>query len=100
METPEGYEEQNPLNMWNPEKEGDKLEGKIISENKEGTYGTQYTIRTHDGNKIMTPSHKVLQNRMTLCAVGDTVMIVFEGTEPPKVKGQNPTKIYKVFKAK
>jgi len=83
------------MNFWSPEEVGDKLEGEVM-EIKEGDYGTQYLIDTGKA-QMLTPSHKVLQNRMKKASVGTQCMIEFTGTEPPKVKGQNPTKMYKVY---
>lgn len=91
------YKEQTQ-EMWLPKNINDKLEGKIIEINTEGMYGNQYHIEQDDGSVIVTPSHKVLQNRIINCSKGDKVKIVFEGEEAPKVKGQNPTKMYKVYK--
>ena len=92
----DGYEEQEGvMDMWLPDTEGDEIEGKVV-EIIEGTYGPQYKLELPDGETATTPSHKVLQNRMTNVKVGDVVKIIFIGTEPPSVKGQNPMKMYKV----
>jgi len=87
-------------NFWNPEKEGEELIGKI-TEIADGMYGKRFTIETKKDGKeemIAMPSHKVLQSRLSMCAIGDEVKIVFTGTQPPKVRGENPTKLYDVFK--
>lgn len=84
--------------MWLPVKEGEELEGDIIEINTEGMYGNQYHIKKADGSVIVTPSHKVLQNRIINCVKGDKVKIVYVGEESPKVKGQNPTKMYDVYR--
>lgn len=86
---------ENDLNIWLPKVKDDEIEG-IIAMITEGSYGKQYKIEGTRG-VWTTPSHKVLQNRMAKCKVGDEVKIVFIGTEPPKVKGQNPTAMYDVF---
>lgn len=83
-------------NIWMPKKENDELIG-IILEVKEGQFGKQYEIGVDDGSSIWTPSHKVLQNRLTACKKGDNVKIVFTGQELPKVKGYNPTALYDVY---
>ena len=58
----------------------------------------QYTIKKQsDGEEVLTPSHKVLQNRMQKATVGTQVEIIYRGNEPPKVRGQNPTEMYEVF---
>lgn len=91
--------EKQETEMWLPEKEGDELIGEV-TDIVEGAYGFQYTIKKKDGKETRTPSHKVLQSRMSNVGKGDMVKIVYKGEEAPKVKGQNPTKIYEVFKGK
>jgi len=81
--------------MWLPEKANDELVGKII-EQIEGSYGMQWIIETKEGN-VRTPSHKVLQNRLNGIETGKEVKIIYDGEEPPSVKGQHPTKMYRVF---
>lgn len=95
----DNWEKQEGSGLWLPEKEGDELIGEV-TDVKEGTYGNQFVIKKQDGEEIRTPSHKVLQNRMTDATVGTKVKIVYIGEEPPSVKGQNPTKMYDVFFAK
>ena len=92
-----GYVKQEGAGIWLPKDEKEILEGEVTSINREGLYGTQYTIKKSDGEEVVTPSHKVLQNRMQKAAVGTKVKIVFVGTEPPKIRGQNPTTMYDVF---
>ena len=84
-------------NFWQPELPEDKVEGVIISK-YDGNFGTHYVIETPDGKKVSTPSHKVLHDRMSNCQIGDSVRIVYMGELPPKVRGQNPTKLYEVYK--
>ena len=85
------------LGIWLPETIDDELAGEVTGINKEGDYGTQHTIKKSDGEEILTPSHKVLQNRLRTVKVGDKVRIVYMGTEPPKVKGHHPTEMYEAF---
>ncbi len=92
-----GYVKQEGAGIWLPEKEDEELEGEVTHVNREGLYGVQYTIKKADGEEILTPSHKVLQNRMQKAEVGTKVKIVSKGTEPPKIRGQNPTSIYEVY---
>lgn len=80
--------------IWLPEKVGDAIEG-TITEIKNGLYGVQAVIVNGD-NEWITPSHKVLQNRISECKVGDYVRITYERDELPSIKGRNPTKIYSV----
>jgi len=88
---------QEAQDMWLPEQAGDELVG-TVTDVTEGLYGKQHTIKKDDGTLIKTPSHKVLQNRLVECVAGDVVKIVFSGEQPPAVRGNNPTKIYEVFK--
>ena len=92
------YEKQEGAGIWIPEKEGEILAGEITEKDKEGLYGTQYTIKKSNGEEIKTPSHKVLQARMSKISPGDQVKLVFINEVPPAVKGQKPTKIYEVYK--
>lgn len=87
----------NDVTFWKPDVEGAELVGKIVDK-RQGDYGFSYTIENDRKEKIVTPSHKVLQNRMAGFQIGDDVKIVFNGTEAPKVKGQNRTMLYSVFK--
>jgi hypothetical protein len=89
------WEKQESTGIWIPTEEGDTVEGTVL-DIVEGSYGLQYVINADD-KEIRTPSHKVLQNRMAKVKKGDTVRIVYDGEEPPSVKGQNATKIYSVF---
>jgi len=96
MKDEEGYEEQESTLYWNPAREGETLKGKIAYI-EEGEYGMSYTIEQEDKSLIKTPAHKVLVSRMGKAKEGDRVKITFLGEELPKVKGQNPTKMYKVL---
>ena len=89
-------QEGEKMEIWMPEKEGDELVG-VVEEIKLGDYGKQYLVKQDDDAEIWTPSHKVLQNRAVEVTVGDDVKIVYDGTEPAKKKGNNPTTMYKVF---
>lgn len=92
------YEKQEGAGIWLPEKENEELEGEVTHVNTEALYGTQYTIKKKDDDdEVLTPSHKVLQNRMQKAEVGTKVKIIFKGTEPPKIRGQNPTSMYDVY---
>jgi len=89
------YIEQTGTEIWLPEI-GQEIEGKVVDKS-EGDYGTQWTIQKADGSLIKTPSHKVLQNRLVACKIGDEVKMVYDKDDAPSVKGFSPTKIYKVF---
>jgi len=92
----EWTERETQGDLWLPVNEKDELVGKVVEE-IDGTYGSQWVIEQEDGTKVRTPSHKVLQNRMAGIAVNTEIKIVYTGEEPPTVKGQNPTKMYKVY---
>ena len=97
MENEENWEEvKSSTGLWLPEKENESVQG-VITEIKEGQYGLQVVIEDENGESITTPSHKVLQTRLNGFNVGDSVRIVFTGTDLPKVKGQNETRLYSVF---
>lgn len=83
--------------LWLPTEEGAELIGKVTAIS-EGNYGMQYTIEQENGEELRTPSHRVLQNRMANVKEGDNIKIVYKGEEPPSVKGQNPLKMYEVYK--
>lgn len=82
--------------MWLPKKEGENLKGEVM-DITEGMYGKQYLLKKADGETVLTPSHKVLQTRLLKVKVGQVIRIQYEGDEPPKLKGQNPTKMYRAF---
>lgn len=83
------------LNIWKPEKSGDQIQG-VVLEIREAQFGKQWEIETGDSS-IWTPSHRVLQNRLSKVKKGDTVKLVYTGQDLPKVKGNNPTALYDVF---
>lgn len=92
----EWKETKSDVTFWSPESIDDSLIGEVVAE-KDGEYGKQWTIKKEDGLLALTPSHKVLQNRMAEVKLGDFVKIIFIGEENPKLKGHNKTKMYKVF---
>lgn len=98
-EQTDGWEEVKESNFWNPEKEGDVVEGVIIAMETDN-FGLRVTIEAPDKKTIILPSHKVLQTRLKNCKVGEQIKVIFEKTDLPKIKGHNPTKIYKVLKKK
>lgn len=89
-------EQESEMGIWLPQKENEELQG-IVMEIVKGQYGMQLTIKKNDGALIKTPSHKVLQAKLSKVEVGDLVKIVYVKQELPKVKGENGAKIYKVF---
>jgi hypothetical protein len=95
----EWIEVKGESNIWLPTKEGDSIEGIIISM-IQSTYGLSVIIEDKDHKQILMPSHKVLQSRLSYCKVGDIVKVIYEKEELPKIRGQNPTRIYKVLTKK
>jgi hypothetical protein len=94
------WEEIGQLKIWKPAKENEVLEGKVASVKEQSSFGKSWTIVDAEGEEVQTPAHKVLQNRMENCKVGDHVRITFLGTEAAKVRGQSPMAIYKVERRK
>ena len=96
----DGWEEvKGESNVWLPTKPNESVEGRIKSM-IQGNYGLQTTIEDKEKKAITLPSHKVLQNRLANCKVGDMIKVIYEKDELPKVRGQNPTRIYKVLTKK
>lgn len=83
-------------NIWIPVVDGEQIEGTVIDK-IEGQYGIQLVLNS-EGNEIKTPSHKVLQARLEKIEKGDKIRITYKGEVPPSIRGQNPTKIYKLEK--
>lgn len=93
-----GIREIGNQSYWSPAKEGDALEGEVIAVSDSQFEGKKtYLIRAKGGEETATPVHEVLCNRMKTVKAGDTVRIEFLGEEAPKLKGYNPTKLYRVF---
>lgn len=95
--TNEWKEQTTDFNVWKPTVEQEELKGFLKEVKDSGDFGKQYLIMKSETEEIWTPSHKVLQNRMINAKVGDEVKIVYEGEELPTVKGNNKTKMYKVY---
>ena len=60
--TNDGWEEVKESNFWNPEKEGESVEG-IITSMEQDNFGLKVTIE-YDKKTTILPSHKVLQARL------------------------------------
>jgi hypothetical protein len=88
--------EVNESGFWTPQKIEDEMIGEVTAI-VSGNFGLQLQITDADGNKLLTPSHKALQSRLTNIKVGDYIRIIYKGTELPKVKGQNGLMKYTVF---
>jgi hypothetical protein len=89
------FEERTGGYFWKPTNEGDSVEGNLVKVRK-GQYGDVYDIETKDGTTTV-PSSAVLANRISMADEGKYVRIVFDGLQQSKIKGRNPTKLFKVF---
>jgi hypothetical protein len=96
MAKEEDWEKIEPAGFWNPAEEGDELKGQVLAI-IDGQFGSHYKIKKDDGTEILTPAHKVLLNRLATVKEGHSIRIVYDGEQPPKVRGQNPTKMYTVY---
>jgi len=83
------------MDFWNPA-EGEELIGEV-KELVAGNYGLQIQVLKEDKTVVTTPSHKVLQAKLSKIKVGDKVKIVYVKQDLPKIKGQNGVKLYEVF---
>ena len=83
--------------FWEPQKIEDEIIG-VITEMIEGKHGMMYVILTATDEKLLTPAHNILQDRMKEVVVGDLVKIIYKG-EKDTGKG-NPAQVYKVYRAK
>ena len=93
----EWQEVKSDTGIWVPTQIGEAVEGEVI-EIKQGQYGVQIVLETGQGIKITTPSHKALQARLYGFKPGDFIRIVYQGTDLPKLKGNQPTRLYAVFR--
>ena len=82
--------------LWTPKDKDEELEG-VVMKVVDGSYGKQYQIKTEDGKVVLTPSHKVLQDRMLEVEPDMKVKLVYLGAEPSKTAGKNPTQLYDGF---
>lgn len=93
----DGWEEIRESNFWSPKNKGEAVEGVIISMETDN-FGLKVTVEQSDKKMVVLPSHAVLQSRIKNCKVGEIIKVIFEGQDLPKVKGRNPTNIYKILK--
>ena len=84
--------------IWKPEQEEDQIEGVLINkkENVGINESNAYYIENNDGMHMIWGS-TVLDDRMSIISVGDTIRITYKGTR--KNKRNQDTKIFKVEKA-
>ena len=89
------FEERTGGVFWKAQEEGDSIEGTLLKV-RQGQYGDVYDIETREGTQTV-PSSAVLANRISATDEGKVIRIVFDGLMQSKIKGRNPTKLYKVF---
>ncbi len=94
----EEWEETKRGTFWNLKvaKPGDEISGTLVNV-RDGTYGKVYDIEQKDKTVITAPSSKVLENRISDKDIGKEIRIVYDSEIPPKLRGHNPTRLFKVF---
>ncbi len=92
----DGFEEMEGTTFWKPTKVNEEISGVVIGID-EGQYGKNYTIKQDDGKMVTPSSYKVLQSRMATVRPGDTVKIIYTGTEPSKQRGYEDTLMFRVL---
>jgi hypothetical protein len=78
--------------VWKPFA-GAKISGKIVKRIK-SNYGSSFVLEL-DNETYLLPNHKVLEELLNKCYIGDVVRIECVGTAPSKFS--NETMLYKVF---
>ena len=87
------------MNIWLPKTINEELIGQVIEVKELGKYGRQLLIKDERiGKDMTTPSHKVLQARLANIKLNDLVKIIYDGEQPARVRGENPIKMYRVFR--
>jgi hypothetical protein len=86
--------------IWKPEKKGDELVGLLVGSDDSNKYDSKVyhlEVEGEDGkaNQTVVFGTAVLDDRMRFVKPGQTVKIVYQGTEPNK-KGQD-TKMFDVL---
>lgn len=86
--------------VWKPEKEGDTIEGVLISVEKEaGKFkSTVYHIETINKEHKIVFGTAVLDNRMSYIKEGESFKIVFTGMQ--KNEKKQDVKLFDVFKGR
>jgi hypothetical protein len=90
------FKEINP-NTWTYENDGDAVEGILVKvEHDVGSNkSTIYSLETEPNKFISVWGSTILDQRMSLVAVGSKVRITYKGLSEKK-SGKNPAKIFKV----
>ena len=79
------------------EKEGDSVEGKLISKEKGHNYDNEVYKLEKEGKINVVFSTTVMESQMQSVNIGDQVKIVFVGTKESKQKGYNDIKLFDIF---
>lgn len=81
--------------------EGTETEGRLVDMREfDSPYGKKaksYVLELADGEKRSFIGNMVLDNHLPNCTIGNMVKIIFLGTVPSKVRGQNPYKNFEIF---
>ena len=82
--------------FWQPENDGDSVQGVVCDINENGEFGLSVAILDKDDQKITLPCHIVLQNRLWDIETGQLIRVTYKGEKQGSNRAKNPTKIYKV----
>jgi len=86
---------ESQMSFWKPESIGEEIEGEVTLV-EEDDFGLRVKIKSGN-DEITLPSHKLLQNRLKMVKVRDYIKVQYTGEELPKIKGNNPLKLYDVW---
>lgn len=90
---PDGFKKQETGDYWKPDK-GSVITGKVVDV-IEGQYGKQHVIQADNGDKVITPSHAMLQALLVSANKGREVIIECIGHGDAK-PGQSAPILYEV----
>ena len=81
------------------EKTGDSISGIYESREDGAMFGNLvYKIRQDNGETMIVFSTTILESKMAGVKIGDKIKIEYLGEKENKKKGQNPIKLFEVFK--
>lgn len=85
-------------NIFRFENVGDNVSGTLLKKEIGQVFGNEvYHIRRGENDVVVVFSTMVMQSRMASVDEGKDVKIVFTGTQPSKIKGQQDLKLFDVF---
>ena len=83
------------------EKEGDCVEGELVAvEDNKSFDGKVYKIKDNNGVTHAVFSSVIMASLMDVISIGDDIKIVYTGEKENLKKGQNPIKLFEVFRKK